>query len=161
MLRLSRNETFGWLAGALLLQLLFTCSAEETPWNFLVMADWHGAEFYSHKPVPGQPNDVLFNLQKSALEHIRDLYGGDLVLIPGDTNTGEWYRQEWVDKHFPGYSIQDAVYQAGINCYSTIKNLFSSSGYNKVLAAIGDHELGEFKRYRRCFSIFQMILFFF
>lgn len=104
----------------------------------------HGAELYSHKPVPGQPDDTFFQLQKDALEHIRDLYGGDLIMIPGDTNSGRWHRQEWVNEHFPGDSIQDAVYNAGINCYGTIKNLFSSAGYEKLLVSIGDHELGKF-----------------
>ena len=91
----------------------------------------------------GQPEDDLFHRQKKALEHIDDLYGGDLILLPGDTNTGKWYRAEHINKYFPGSSAQDAVYKSGINCYGTIKNLFSSAGYEKILVAVGDHELGE------------------
>lgn len=118
-------------------------TAEETPFSFLVMADWHGAEWYSHHPVPG-PDEVAYWLTKDALAHIRDLYGGDLIIMPGDTNDGRWYRQDWVDQHFPGLSPQEAVYKAGINCYGTIRRLFSDSGYDKILVSIGDHELGEF-----------------
>jgi len=122
------------------LLLLSTAFAEEVPWKFLVMSDWHGAEPYSYKPGKSGSS---FRLQKDALEHIRNLYGGDLVLIPGDTNGGRWFRQEWVNKHFPGYSIQAAVYKAGINCYGTLKKLYSSAGYKKLLVSIGDHELGD------------------
>lgn len=89
------------------------------------------------------PDDKLFLYQKNDLENIYDLYGGDLIVMPGDTNDGRWYRPEWINKYFPGHSTQDAVYKAGINCYGTIKNLFSSAGYEKILVAVGDHELGE------------------
>jgi len=125
---------------------LSTTATAEDSWDFLVMSDWHGAEWYSHKPVLGEgqaPDDDLFLYQKNTLEHIYALYGGDLIVMPGDTNGGRWYRQDWIKKHFPGHSTQDAVYKAGINCYGTIKNLFSSAGYEKILVAVGDHELGE------------------
>ena len=115
-------------------------------WKFLVMTDWHGAEWYSHKPMPGdhQGSKELFDIQTNALVNIRELYGGDLILLPGDTNEGSWHRPDWINKFMPGLTREEAVYTAGINCYSTIRNLFQASGYEKILVAVGDHELGEF-----------------
>jgi hypothetical protein len=115
-------------------------------WKFLVMTDWHGAEWYSHKPMPGDDkfSNEIFDIQTNALVNIRELYGGDLILLPGDTNEGRWHRRDWIDRVMPGLSREEAVYTAGINCYSTIRNLFQASGYEKILVAVGDHELGEF-----------------
>ena len=87
-----------------------------------------------------------FSTQTNAPVNIRELYGGDLILLPGDTNEGRWHRPDWINKLIPGLTREEAVYTAGINyCYSTIRNLFqASSGYEKILVAVGDHELGEF-----------------
>jgi len=51
----------------------------------------------------------------------------------------------WIDKHFPGLSTPEAVYRAGMNCWTTLRSLFSESGYryDKILVAIGDHELDD------------------
>lgn len=130
------------IATSLLLTAI-PCASEVTPpWTFQVMADWHGAEWYATHPVPGD-DEVLYNLQKDGLLNIREEFGGDLIVMPGDTNSGNWNIQSWVDNNFPGHSIQDAVYKAGINCYSTVRNLFTEAGYEKILISIGDHELGK------------------
>jgi len=36
----------------------------------------------------------------------------------------------------------EVIALAGKNCYSTIRNLFESVGYNTILTTIGDHEIG-------------------
>lgn len=115
---------------------------QETSWDFLVMTDWHGAESYSHNPVFGEPSedDGMFITHRSYLRDIYDQYGGDLVILPGDTNDGKWYQQEWIDRYYPGLSFQEAVMEGGLNCYGTIRNLFAQSGYDDILVAIGDRK---------------------
>ena len=112
----------------------------ESPWDYLVMSDWHGAEFYAHSP--GSQSD-LYKKQLVTLTGIHDKFGGDLVILPGDTNDGKWFRTEWINKFFPGLPPKEAVWKGGINCYSTIKSLFAESGYETFFLAIGDHELGD------------------
>lgn len=52
-------------------------------WSFLVIADWHGAEgFAIHRD-----NNEAYQASIEVLSHIKDNYGGELVIIPGDTNT--------------------------------------------------------------------------
>jgi uncharacterized protein YneR len=112
---------------------------DSSSWKFIVMSDLHSFERYA--PYPD--DYVLYNRQESVLSKIHDNYGGDLIILPGDTQQGNWNVQSWIDKHFPGLSAKEAVYQAGVNCYSTMRKLFADSGYGKILVAIGDHELGD------------------
>lgn len=104
------------------------------------MSDWHGAERFAVHPGPSSKayQDKLY-----ALTEIRKKCGAEVVIMPGDTNDGKWYDATYISKYFPGLSPQQAVYQAGTNCYSTIKNLFSEAGFEKVLIGIGDHEIGD------------------
>ena len=113
---------------------------DSSSWKFIVMADWHGAERYAIRPGP---NSDLYKDQTSLLSNIHDNYGGDLVILPGDTQQGNWNVHSWIEKNFPGLSAKEAVYKGGMNCYSTVKSLFADSGYDKILVAIGDHELGD------------------
>jgi len=39
-------------------------------------------------------------------------------------------------------SMNEVVYTAGYNCYTTIREVYSAVGFDIVLAAVGDHELG-------------------
>ena len=52
-------------------------------WSFLVIADWHGAEGFSiHRDrSPG------YDAALKVLSHIKVNYGGELVMLPGDSNT--------------------------------------------------------------------------
>jgi hypothetical protein len=79
----------------------------------------------------------------STISNIHEKYGGDLIILPGDTQSGNWNTNEWINKHYPGLSVQEAVYKAGTNCWTTMKSLFSDAGYDKILVAIGDHEIGD------------------
>lgn len=132
---------------ALLVQQIIAVSlvisvTSEEPWDFLVMTDWHGAELYSRSPVIGEPGeaDTWYKTQRLSLQDIHKQYGGDLVILPGDTNGGKWYSDEWREKFSPQGSPEHTVLKAGTNCYKTVKNLFSQSGYDKILVAIGDRK---------------------
>ena len=52
-------------------------------WSFLVIADWHGAENFAKKRNKAASYDAYIAI----LSHIKDNYGGELVILPGDTNT--------------------------------------------------------------------------
>jgi len=77
------------------------------------------------------------------LLNIKATYGGDLIILPSDTQSGYWNVPTWIDKHFSGLSASEAVFRAGMICWTTMKSLFADSGYGKILVAIGDHELGD------------------
>lgn len=63
-------------------------------------------------------------------------------MLPGDSNTGEWDTEKFINKLNPNLTPEEAVLQAGRNCYSTVKNLFNAGGYDQILMALGDHEIG-------------------
>lgn len=76
------------------------------------------------------------------LSYINEQYGGELAFAPGDSNGGKWFMKSYIDDNFPGKTPQEAVYEAGMNCYTTMRELFDEAGYDKFLMAVGDHELG-------------------
>jgi hypothetical protein len=115
--------------------------AEET-WSFIALADWHGGESFAL--YPGEDSEV-WTKNLETLNYIKQNYGGDsidLMILPGDTNNGKWDTSEFIKKLDPSLSPQEAVLTAGRNCYSSIKDLFSSGGFQTMLLAIGDHEIG-------------------
>ena len=63
---------------------------------------------------------------------------------------GKWHKQTFIDNNFPGKSPQEAVYAAGINCYTTLRNLFAEGGYDRFMMAMGDHEIGDNGKCRVC-----------
>jgi hypothetical protein len=123
----------------LLIINVITSTNSEEPWSFIVLADWHGAESFAKRP--GTASEAWSN-SLGTINHIKQNYGGDLVLLPGDSNTGEWDTEEFIDKFDPSLTPQEAVLEAGKNCYGTVKNLFSEGGYKDILMAVGDHEIG-------------------
>ena len=64
-------------------------------------------------------------------------------MLPGDTNGGKWDGPEFAAKlGDPSLTPKQAVLKASHSCYGTVKKLFAEGGYDKLLVAIGDHELG-------------------
>lgn len=65
----------------------------------------------------------------------------------GDTNAGFWDTDSFAMEMntFLGTNIsrEEVVIEAGDRCYGGLLSSFHMGGYSKVLAAIGDHELGE------------------
>lgn len=117
---------------------LFDVQDHEKTWNFIVMADPHFAEKYASKPYFSSSDDHVLTLA-----HIYNNHGGDLVMIPGDTNYGQWDTDRFRNNFFPEMEREEVVLTAGKNCFSTIRKLFKKIGWNKLLIAIGDHELGD------------------
>lgn len=110
-------------------------------WKFVVLADWHGAEQYALRPGEEAP---AWDLGIETFSYINQTYGGELILAPGDSNAGKWNTPDFIQKFNASLmdNPQEVVLQAGINCYTTTKKLFSEAGYDRFLMAVGDHELG-------------------
>ncbi len=119
-----------------------TKSKADEAWSFIALADWHGGEPFAL--YPGESSETWIKSLET-LTYIKQNYGGDsieLIILPGDTNNGKWDEQEFIKKLDPSLLPQQAVLTAGRNCYSTMKKLFSSAGFETMLVAVGDHELG-------------------
>ncbi len=120
----------------------FNVAEEFDPWSMIVIADFHGAETFSYIADP-EKDDKVYQSHETTLSYIHETYGGEVVLLPGDTLTGRWYQKSYINSHYPGLSAQDAIYKASMYCYTSLRKLFNQAGYDKILMAIGDHEIGD------------------
>jgi hypothetical protein len=115
-----------------------TARAEE-PWRFLTLADWHIAEVYVHPgKYPEMEEEISANLRM-----LRANYGGELVMLPGDSNKGHWDTPQFIKQFRPGLTPAESILQAGELCYSGMVDAFKEAGYTRLLMAVGDHELGD------------------
>ena len=105
---------------------------QEESFSFIVLADWHGAESFATKGASGKGyQEHLKNIQ-----HIRHTYGGELVIFPGDTNTGKWTERSFTESFDPSLTANQVVLRAGRKCYRTVKKLFKEGGYDKILTGM-------------------------
>lgn len=118
----------------------FSLQAEET-WRFINLADWHWAEKYIAYDLKNQQSDAVED-DKQILRQIKKNYGGELLLLPGDSNGGHWTKPSFIKKNFPGATPQESVLRAGHLCYAGMIKVFKKE-YPLMLMAVGDHELGD------------------
>jgi len=123
---------------AVLLLMQSTVRAEE-PWRFLTLADWHIAEVYVH---PDQYREEAEEILAS-LKMLKANYGGELVMLPGDSNGGHWDTPAFIKSFNPKLTPAESILQAGELCYSGMVDAFKEAGYSRLLMAVGDHELGD------------------
>ncbi len=81
------------------------------------------------------------------MRQIYDNYGGELALLPGDSNTGKWQKKTFLrmmrrQLGNSSLTLDDIIQIAGENCYRTMNGMFAEAGYNVSLMCVGDHELG-------------------
>jgi len=117
---------------------LYTVTAEEEQWSFIVLADWHSAEALAVNPHNETVNDMLYD----QIHHVKNTYGGELVVLPGDSNVGKWDTEAFASKFRPELKRSKRVLLAGRNCYGAMRAIFVEAGYDHILIAVGDHELG-------------------
>jgi hypothetical protein len=115
--------------------LLFSATSQgrqEDDFSFIVLADWHGAESFAKK------GDAAKGYQEhlKSIKHIRETYGGELVMLPGDSNTGKWTSKSFRDLFDPSLTANQVVLTAGRRCYATMKKLFQEGGYGEILMAM-------------------------
>ena len=111
----------------------------EEPWRFITLADWHLAEIYVQpEKYPGGIATVA-----DGLKMLKENYGGELVMLPGDSNVGHWDTKQFINSFNPKLTPAESILQAGELCYSGMVNAFNEAGYSRLLMAVGDHELGD------------------
>ena len=117
----------------------------EDPWSFVVLADWHGAESFAVKPNV-EDDENYFNARE-IFRSIREEHNAEVMLLPGDIQTGHWHEpffNRYLEDtlNITGLSVNETIRLGAENCYSAAKKLFSEAGFDEVLLAFGDHELG-------------------
>ncbi|OXU14545.1 LamG domain-containing protein [Sedimentisphaera salicampi] len=113
-------------------------------WRFITLSDWHSAEKYIH--VRGDDYGSREKAVKediAAAKMLKDNYGGEFVFIPGDSNGGHWDTKRFRNNYSPNLSPEDTVLKAGHYCYEGMLNAFAKGGYDKIIMAVGDHEMGD------------------
>ena len=112
-------------------------------WRFIVLSDWHSAEKYVFNK-----NEALVNQDIKTVEYLHHNYGGEFVMIPGDTNSGQWTKERF-QRDFQkaigneNMTAKEIVLAAGSRCYGGMLRSFRLGGYAKVLLSQGDHEAGD------------------
>ena len=131
----------------LLLNSFIVVKAVDT-WSFIVLADWHGAESFAVKADLEPLERGAYSDMSKIFQDFKALHDPDLILLPGDTQTGHWH-EEWFQLYLQdmldmtGLTTNETIQIAAENCYSNVKRIFKQSGFDKVLLAPGDHEYGE------------------
>ncbi|MGB0413844.1 MAG: LamG-like jellyroll fold domain-containing protein [Coraliomargarita sp.] len=126
------------LVVALLTQVPLAVCAEG-PWRFIQLTDWHAAEAYVQpERYPGFVEQNLADLRM-----LKQNYGGELILMPGDSNIGHWDTPAFIQSFNPQLTPAEAILRAGELCYGGMVDAFSEAGYSTILMAVGDHEVGD------------------
>jgi hypothetical protein len=133
-------------------------------WRWINLADWHSAEKYvqvwknSAKGMKSRGwgekgyasleayENAMRSRDVALISRIKKEYGGELMVIPGDTQAGHWERPEFrasMRSVYPGLSDVAIVIQASHLCYGGMRNAFMEAGYDTMLVAVGDHEIGD------------------
>lgn len=115
----------------------------EEPWRFLLLSDWHWAEKYTQtENNPSWLSEAVAE-DVGAVQMLKSNYGGELILLPGDSNTGHWDESGFIKNNFPGKTPAESILQAGKLCYEGMIASFKKGGYSKLIMAVGDHEMGD------------------
>lgn len=121
------------------LMLMQSTARAGEPWRFILLADWHSAEVYVQPELfPG-----LAEMNQACLKSLHENHGGELVLIPGDSNRGHWDTPQFIKSFNSELTPAEAILQAGELCYTGMVDAFTRAGYSKILMAVGDHEVGD------------------
>ncbi|MBK1875862.1 LamG domain-containing protein [Pelagicoccus mobilis] len=112
-------------------------------WRFILLADWHWAEKYTQ--TERNPAGVAEAIAEdvASVRMIKQRYGGDLILMPGDSNGGHWDTPKFINANFPGATPEESILKAGKLCYEGMIDSFRKGGYSKLIMAVGDHEMGD------------------
>jgi len=123
-------------------QPLDTSSKVDETWRFLSLADWHSAE----KHVFGgreQGFNGAVSEDIATLQWMKKEVGGELIILPGDSNSGHWDMPKFIKRFNAALTPKQAILQAGKLSYDGMIDTFQQGGYSKLLMAVGDHEVGD------------------
>lgn len=131
------------VVGVLAVLALGACSEAEGSWRFLTLADWHRSEKYTQSEKNPDWLTEAIAEDVATVRLLKENYGGELILLPGDSGRGRWHRRRFLQQNFPGSMPEEAILKAGHLCYSGMIEAFKKGGYGTLLMAVGDHELGD------------------
>eukprot|EP00554_Chaetoceros_debilis_P001937 CAMPEP_0194096130 /NCGR_PEP_ID=MMETSP0149-20130528/57183_1 /TAXON_ID=122233 /ORGANISM="Chaetoceros debilis, Strain MM31A-1" /LENGTH=1139 /DNA_ID=CAMNT_0038782097 /DNA_START=91 /DNA_END=3507 /DNA_ORIENTATION=+ len=118
-------------------------TSPDSSWRFLVIADIHGMTAFSYGNLTHNQETNAWNEQLRVLSQINNDYGGELVVLPGDVSSyGGVELEDLIEDLGGNLSPEEAVYQAGRNCFNGTREIFQHAGYDTVIASVGDHEIG-------------------
>ena len=85
--------------------LILNVARAEESWRFITLADWHLAELYV------QPNRFPGGVEQNVagLKMLKAQYGGELVMLPGDSNVGHWDTEQFIKSFQPGLTPAEAI----------------------------------------------------
>ncbi|WP_019028904.1 LamG domain-containing protein [Colwellia piezophila] len=112
------------------------------PWRFISLADWHWAEKY----IMGdryEEHKTAVDENIATLKWMKQKHGGDLIILPGDSNGGHWDTPKFIKKFNKKLTAKQSILQAGELCYAGMIDTFERGGYSNLLMAVGDHEVGD------------------
>jgi hypothetical protein len=112
-------------------------------WRFLLLADWHQAEKYTQTEKNPDWLAELAAEDVATVKMLKQNYGGELILMPGDSNGGHWDTPKFIKNNYPGATPEEAILRAGHFCYSGLIDSFRKGGYSTLIMAVGDHEVGD------------------
>lgn len=152
------NKKISCLLFSVSLGTLLPGAGAEDPWRFIGFADWHTAEKYvsvweSAWTGAGFDSYAAYRADRQAgdiakLTTVQNTFGGELVVIAGDTQGGNWDSTSFQTNfktvaEYANYSTSEVIIEAGHFCYSGMQEAFATAGYPQMLVAIGDHEVGD------------------
>ena len=112
--------------------LLSNLATAEKPWRFLLLADWHSAEKYTQSENNPVSIEEAAKIDVANVKMLKENYGGELMLLPGDTNGGHWDTPKFIKKFKKGLKPEQAILQAGKLCYDGMISSFKKGGYSKL-----------------------------
>jgi Laminin G domain./Calcineurin-like phosphoesterase. len=118
--------------------------------SFIVISDQHLFTAFYNDDNPEKKQEV-WDSSMEVLSFIKEQYGGDLVMMPGDSVSFGGQSNEDIKDRLNAtmeMSMNEVVYTAGYTCYTTARQLYNAVGYDTILAAVGDHELGGNRGFR-------------
>jgi hypothetical protein len=138
----------------LILVVFSACKETEyKSWRFINIPDYHNAEGFVNvwdKAPEGlsSPREQRIADQTEQFKQMKQRHGGELIILPGDSNGGHWYRPKYLKqfKSYPDYadfSTKQVILESSRLCYQGLWDIVHDGGYDHFLMAVGDHELGD------------------
>ena len=90
----------------ILLAVIPLFAGADDTWRFINLADWHHAEKYIFPDEPENAAEIRDDLVKFTA--LKENFGGELIVIPGDTNSGKWDNPKFIKKFRPGGKAEDS-----------------------------------------------------
>jgi len=107
-------------------------------WTFVSANDWHLGEDELSVSAKQEVIDVQLNAIKDMQQ-----YSPRLLLLDGDLASGPWVGAEWISRFAPGGSQEEAIRNVCKIVYGNLKKRFEENGFDRILVAVGDHEIGD------------------